>query len=73
MNKRIGKKMYKELMEIYKHTDYSTYYISVGYDSEENILLIPKPVMALALVDASFQIKLNKAINKHPFCRIMVA
>ena len=50
-HKRFMKQFSKELRKAYESTDYSNYEISVSYDTEDNTLIIPMPVMALACVD----------------------
>ena len=65
MTKKMSKKLVKELEEVLRTTDYTTFQIHVGYDSEENIVIIPKPLLALTLVDKSMTMKImNSSMGK---------
>ena len=72
-NKRAMKRMCKDLAEVYANTDYSDYEISVSYDAENKMLIIPKPVMALSFVDEELSDWISVHINNLPVESVLVA
>ena len=65
-NKRAMKQMCKDLRKVYESTDYSNYEIKIGYDAENNLLIIPKPVMALAFIDEDVNNWIAESIKELP-------
>lgn len=64
--------MEKELWEVLNTTDYSTCELASIYCKENNILIIPKPLMALVLVDENIRKELANEVLQHPNCLIVV-
>ncbi len=62
---RIVKHLYKELKKAYESTDYSNYEIKVTYDAEDNMLIVPLPVLALACVDEEIYNWINELVEKY--------
>ena len=67
------KQMFKDLRKVYKSTDYSNYEIEISYDAENKVLIVPKPVMALSLVDEAVGNWLYEQINNLPVEGFLVA
>ncbi len=72
-NQRAMKQMCKDLREVYESTDYSNYEIKITYDAEHNMLIIPKPVMALSIVDEDVHNWLYEQIDNLPLEGVLVA
>ena len=72
-NLRAMKEICDDLFQVYSTTDYSNYDISVSYNAEEKTLLIPKPVMALSVVDDELHEWIAEQIDKLTIERILVA
>ena len=72
-NKRAAKHLKEELREILNCTDYSHYEISVSYDAENNVLVVPKPVLALSLVDQELGEWLMNMVEQFPINGVVVA
>ena len=64
--------MEKELWEVLNTTDYSTYELVSLYCEDTNRIIVPKPLMAIAVVDEDIREELTNEILKHPNCTIMV-
>ena len=73
MSKRAMKHMCNDLYQVYCNTDYSNYEISVSYDEEKRILFIPKPVMALSIVDKDLHDWLAEQMDNLLIENVMVA
>ncbi len=73
MGKRALKRFCKDLAEVYANTDYSNYEIRVTYDAEQNVLIVPKPVMALSFVDEDLRDWIAERINELSADGILVA
>ena len=73
MSKRTMKRMYKDLAQVYASTDYSNYEIRVSFDAEQNMLIIPKPVMALSFVDEDLRDWIAEQIDNLPVEGVLVA
>ena len=73
MNKKAEKQMEKEIMEILRTTDYSTYDIAIYYDEIERKVIVPKPVFALSLVDGNVASWLHAKVDSFPGNMVVVA
>ena len=75
MQKKVQKIMMNELWDIYKNTDYSTYDLNIYYNPEEHIVLVPKPVFALAIADNDVRAWMEEQIQSVPedHINVMVA
>ena len=72
-NHRATKQLYKDLYAAFCDTDYSNYEIGVAYNAEEKNLFIPKPVMALSLVDEDLMDWICEQIDSYPIESVLVA
>ena len=72
-HKRFMKQFSKDLRKAYENTDYSNYKIEVAYDAEDNTLIIPMPVMALACVDEEISNWISELADKHSVDGIKVS
>ena len=72
-SKRAMKRMCKDLAQVYASTDYSNYEIRVSFDAEQNVLIIPKPVMALSFVDEDLRDWIAEQIDNLPVEGVLVA
>lgn len=71
--KKVMNMMQKELMEILRTTDYSTYELTIYFDEANRTVIIPKPVMALSMVNEAVRNWSAEEVLKHPGYNIIVA
>ena len=71
-NKKAYKVMEKEINEILRTTDYSTYHIAIYPDALAKRFLVPKPVFALSLVDDNVSAWLTEQLNKRPEYAVVI-
>lgn len=66
------KKMNEELKHILQTTDYSTYDIEIIFDATKRVAIIPKPVMALCMINEEVREWSITELNKHPGFSVII-
>lgn len=64
--------MQKELWDVMNETDYTDYECEVFYDDEHKAFIIPKPVMALLVVNPEVRAWVMDKLSQCPNCRIVI-